>query len=67
MSTMCDHGALLFLLSRTRKKPMGDPIEASALHNGRLSLTDSILVLVQNLISNGFGARQCRQRRVAMT
>jgi CIC family chloride channel protein len=49
-------GLLLFILANTRKKPMVDPIEANALHGGRLSLTDSILVAVQNLISNGFGA-----------
>ncbi|WP_454849779.1 chloride channel protein [Rhizobium binxianense] len=49
-------GLLIFFLARTRKKPMVDPIEANALHGGRLSLTDSILVAVQNLISNGFGA-----------
>jgi CIC family chloride channel protein len=35
---------------------MVDPIEANALHGGRLSLTDSILVAIQNLVSNGFGA-----------
>ncbi|MEZ2127220.1 MULTISPECIES: chloride channel protein [unclassified Sinorhizobium] len=49
-------GLLIFLLAKTRKKPMVDPIEANALHGGRLSLTDSILVAVQNVISNGFGA-----------
>ncbi|RUM26761.1 chloride channel protein [Rhizobium vallis] len=49
-------GLLLFVLSKRRKKPMVDPIEANALHGGRLSLTDSIIVAVQNLISNGFGA-----------
>jgi CIC family chloride channel protein len=49
-------GLLLFILSKTRKKPMVDPIEANALHGGRLSLTDSIIVAIQNLISNGFGA-----------
>ncbi|WP_092742791.1 chloride channel protein [Xaviernesmea oryzae] len=49
-------GLLLFFLSRWRKKPMVDPIEANALHGGRLSLTDSIIVAVQNLVSNGFGA-----------
>jgi CIC family chloride channel protein len=49
-------GLLMFILAKTRKKPMVDPIEANALHGGRLSLTDSILVAVQNLISNGFGA-----------
>lgn len=49
-------GVLFLILRRWRKKPMVDPIEANALHGGRLSLTDSILVAVQNLISNGFGA-----------
>ncbi|MGN7773958.1 chloride channel protein [Phyllobacterium sp. 22552] len=49
-------GVLLFLLALYRKKPIVDPIEANALHGGRLSLNDSIIVTVQNLISNGFGA-----------
>ncbi|MBB4007976.1 chloride channel protein [Allorhizobium taibaishanense] len=49
-------GIIVFILSRTRKKPMVDPIEANALHGGRLSLTDSIIVCVQNIVSNGFGA-----------
>jgi CIC family chloride channel protein len=49
-------GLLMFILAKTRKKPMVDPIEANALHGGRLSLTDSIIVAIQNLISNGFGA-----------
>jgi CIC family chloride channel protein len=49
-------GLVMILLASWRKKPMVDPIEANALHGGRLSLTDSIIVAVQNLISNGFGA-----------
>jgi len=49
-------GAVFLILREWRKKPMVDPIEANALHGGRLSLTDSIVVAVQNLISNGFGA-----------
>lgn len=49
-------GALIYVLARTRKKAMVDPIEANALHGGRLSLTDSVIVAIQNLISNGFGA-----------
>ncbi|MGO4570108.1 chloride channel protein [Rhizobium sp. 2YAF20] len=49
-------GLMLFLLAKTRKKPMVDPIEANALHGGRLSLTDSVVISVQNLVSNGFGA-----------
>jgi chloride channel protein, CIC family len=49
-------GLMIFILAKTRKKPMVDPVEANALHGGRLSLTDSVIVAVQNLISNGFGA-----------
>jgi CIC family chloride channel protein len=49
-------GLLFLILRKWRKKPMVDPIEANALHGGRLSLTDSFVVAVQNLISNGFGA-----------
>lgn len=49
-------GVLLFLLARWRKRPLVDPIEANALHGGRLSLTDSLIVAVQNIVSNGFGA-----------
>lgn len=49
-------GVLLFTLAKKRKRQLVDPIEANALHGGRLSLTDSILVAVQNIISNGFGA-----------
>lgn len=49
-------GGILLLLARGRKRPLIDPIEANALHGGRLSLTDSLIVAVQNLVSNGFGA-----------
>ena len=45
-----------FLLVGIRKRAPVDPIEANALHGGHLSLRDSVLVVVQNLISNGFGA-----------
>jgi CIC family chloride channel protein len=33
-----------------------DPVEANALHGGRMSLRDSVLVTLQTLISNGCGA-----------
>jgi CIC family chloride channel protein len=33
-----------------------DPIEANALYGGRMSLNDSITVMVQTIISNGVGA-----------
>lgn len=49
-------GVILFVLAKNRKKPIVDPIEANALYGGRLSLTDSFIVAVQNLVSNGFGA-----------
>lgn len=49
-------GLMLFGMARYRKRPLVDPIEANALHGGRLSLTDSLIVVIQNLVSNGFGA-----------
>ena len=39
-----------------RRRPVIDPIEANALHGGRMSLRDSLYVAVQNVISNGGGA-----------
>ncbi|MBV9569541.1 MAG: chloride channel protein, partial [Hyphomicrobiales bacterium] len=49
-------GAVLWAYSQWRERIPVDPIEANALHGGRLSLTDSFVVAVQNVISNGFGA-----------
>ncbi|KAB0573632.1 chloride channel protein [Brucella pituitosa] len=49
-------GVVIWILARWRKKPIVDPIEANALHGGHLSLTDSFILVGQNLISNGFGA-----------
>ncbi len=52
-------GLTLLLANRlrgNRARQVVDPIEANALHGGRLSLRDSVLVTVQNLISNGCGA-----------
>jgi len=49
-------GILIWVLARWRKKPIVDPIEANALHGGHLSLTDSFILVGQNLVSNGFGA-----------
>ena len=48
----------LFELWRRRRKakPTVDPIEANALRGGRLSLSDSVVVVAQTLISNGCGA-----------
>ena len=49
-------GVVIWILARWRKKPIVAPIEANALHGGHLSLTDSFILVGQNLISNGFGA-----------
>ncbi|HWL82878.1 MAG TPA: chloride channel protein [Roseomonas sp.] len=48
----------LFGLGLTRwwpRQPV-DPIEANALYGGRMSVIDGVVVGVQNLLSNGFGA-----------
>ncbi|WP_244498888.1 chloride channel protein [Methylobacterium sp. GXS13] len=59
----CLGGALLGLLivaanyiRGPRKRPAIDPIEANALHGGRMSLRDSLYLALQNVISNGSGA-----------
>ncbi len=53
-------GLLLGLLTwawvARRPKPMVDPVEANALHGGRMSMRDSLFVGVQSIVSNGFGA-----------
>ncbi|MBV2142586.1 chloride channel protein [Falsochrobactrum sp. TDYN1] len=48
-------GIVIWVLARWRKRPIVDPIEANALHGGHLSLTDSFILVGQNLIANGFG------------
>jgi chloride channel protein, CIC family len=45
-----------YLSRRWRATEIVDPIEANALHGGRLSLADSIRLTVATLISNGAGA-----------
>jgi CIC family chloride channel protein len=49
-------GGLNLALARFRPRALVDPIEANALHGGRLSLNDGLIVVAQNLVSNGFGA-----------
>jgi hypothetical protein len=49
-------GGLNRLLARIRPRAPVDPIEANALHGGRLSMNDGLVVVAQNLVSNGFGA-----------
>jgi chloride channel protein, CIC family len=49
-------GAYLLWMRNRKARPLVDPIEANALHGGRMSIRDSVVVVVQNLVSNGFGA-----------
>ncbi|MDF2998207.1 MAG: chloride channel protein [Xanthobacteraceae bacterium] len=48
-------GLASWLVFRKREQPV-DPIEANALHGGRMSLTDSLIVAVQTTVSSGVGA-----------
>lgn len=41
---------------RARRRSMVDAVEANALHGGRMTIADSLVVAAQTLISNGFGA-----------
>ncbi len=43
-------------LARANFRRPVDPIEANALHGGRMSMRDSLTVAGQTIISNGFGA-----------
>ena len=45
-----------WLWNRRRPTIPVDPIEANALHGGRMSLRDSLWVTAQTLLSNGFGS-----------
>jgi CIC family chloride channel protein len=49
-------GTSLWLVQRLKRPPAVDPIEANALHGGRMGLVDTLLVVGQVLVSNGFGA-----------
>lgn len=49
-------GTVTAALARLRSRHIVDPIEANALHGGRMSLSDSLILVLQNIISNGFGA-----------
>ncbi|MEW6437705.1 MAG: chloride channel protein [Pseudomonadota bacterium] len=53
-------GAILGLsgifIKRWRPRRPVDPIEANALHGGRMSLIDSLLITAQTIVSSGFGA-----------
>jgi len=49
-------GVGAWMWNRRRSTIPVDPIEANALHGGRMSLRDSVWVTAQTLLSNGFGA-----------
>ncbi len=49
-------GAVTWLWTRRRPQPAVDPVEANALHGGRMSAGDSLFVALQTMLSNGFGA-----------
>jgi chloride channel protein, CIC family len=60
LTSLCLGGLALGLMDRwrrARKSPATvDPIEANALHGGKLSVRDGLVVVSQTLISNGCGA-----------
>lgn len=49
-------GLFGFWIRTFLKRHLIDPIEANALHGGRMSVRDSLIIVGQTLISNGFGA-----------
>jgi CIC family chloride channel protein len=49
-------GGIGIALARWHPRRAVDPIEANALYGGKMSLKDSLILVVQTLISNGFGA-----------
>ena len=49
-------GLVTWLWMKRRPGAMVDPVEANALHGGRMSVRDSVFVGVQSIISNGVGA-----------
>ena len=49
-------GLSVLALSRWWPSRAIDPIEANALHGGRMSLNDSLIVVFQTIFSNGVGA-----------
>jgi len=48
-------GISLWLTRKAKRPPAVDPIEANALHGGRMGVGDTLLVMGQVLVSNGFG------------
>jgi CIC family chloride channel protein len=48
--------AVFGYVTRARKRRLVDAVEANALHGGRMSLPDSLVISGQTVLSNGFGA-----------
>lgn len=46
----------IVLARRFRTRPPVDPIEANAVHGGRMSFRESLIVTVQTVVSTSFGA-----------
>jgi len=49
-------GLSIILARRFRTRPPVDPIEANAVHGGRMSFRESMIVTAQTVISSAFGA-----------
>jgi CIC family chloride channel protein len=49
-------GVSIVLARRFRTRPPVDPIEANAVHGGRMSVRESLIVTGQTIISSSFGA-----------
>jgi len=48
--------AIFGYVTRVRRRRLVDAVEANALHGGRMSMSDSLVISGQTLLSNGFGA-----------
>ncbi|EJJ27124.1 chloride channel protein [Rhizobium sp. CF142] len=49
-------GLIGWLATRNSRIPIIDPVEANALHGGRIPMKGSLLLVLQTMVSNGFGA-----------
>jgi CIC family chloride channel protein len=49
-------GIVTLGITRIRSRRAVDPIEANALYGGRMSMNDSLIVVLQTIMSNGVGA-----------
>jgi len=48
--------AVFGYVTHVRRRRLVDAVEANALHGGRMSMSDSLVISGQTLLSNGFGA-----------